>query len=91
MQMAGSNVCSVASCKNVSRKPNKNGEKLIFFNFPKDPCIQREWVKRCSQNEDYPTENKRVCSQHFLPEDYEDELKARLMGFRPRILKQAGK
>lgn len=88
--MPGGSVCSVAICKSNSKKAKEKGEHLMFFTFPKDEKLRKEWVNKCHRQDKFDPKYKRVCSKHFKPEDYEDLLQATLMGSEPRKLKSNG-
>lgn len=85
----GGSTCNVASCKNTSEKAKKCGLEIIFHSFPTDPHIRKEWIRKCYRKDKFTP--RRICSTHFLPSDYEDELEARLMGYRPKKLLKNGK
>lgn len=84
-------ICSVAVCRSNSKKASDAGEKISFFQFPKDPKIRKEWIQNCYRQDKFDPKNKRVCDKHFKEDDYEDGLRARLLNTRPRILKATGK
>ena len=94
--MSGGIVCSVASCKNNSKKinnpenPRWSSKHIIFFTFPKDPKLCKEWIRRCHRKDAFSVKNKRVCSIHFKNDDYEDLMQASTMGFYPKRLQPAG-
>ncbi|XP_045460330.1 uncharacterized protein LOC123670812 [Harmonia axyridis] len=79
--------CSVATCRNNSIKAKETGENLMFLRFPKDFKIQKEWVRKCAKKDEWNPNHKRICSLHFKLDDYEDEMKARLMNIKPKKLK----
>ena len=84
--MPGGTVCSVATCKSNSKKAKENLEHIMFFTFPKEPEIRREWIKKCYRKDKFNPKYKRICSRHFKPNDFEDELQARLTGSQLRKL-----
>ena len=86
----GGTYCSVAICKNNARKAKKSGEKLLFFRFPKDTTVRKEWIHTSTGTDNGNINNKRICSIHFKKEDFEDELQARLLNLQPRKLKKTG-
>lgn len=88
--MSGGNICSIATCQSNSKKPDPDGKKVMFFTFPKDPKILKEWARRCCRKDNWSPKNKRICSKHFLLTDYEDEVRARLMNFQPKQLRKTG-
>lgn len=81
-------ICSVAICKNNAIKAKQMGEKIIWFTFPKDPKIRKEWVKRCYRKDKWDPKNKRICNKHFKQDDYEDQMQAKLMNVTARKLKK---
>ncbi|CAG9768759.1 unnamed protein product [Ceutorhynchus assimilis] len=84
-----SNACSVASCKSRYYNKTKQGrEDLIFFRFPKNREIQKEWLRRCYRQDKINPRNRRICSYHFNPSDFEDEAQAKRMGCPARKLKK---
>ncbi|XP_050300136.1 uncharacterized protein LOC126738744 [Anthonomus grandis grandis] len=81
-------VCSVATCKSNSKKAKEKGENIMFLRFlPKNPNIQREWVRKYARKDKWKPIEKRLCSLHFKSEDYHDEMQARLLNLQPRMLK----
>ncbi|XP_076231436.1 uncharacterized protein LOC143177427 [Calliopsis andreniformis] len=86
--MPSGTVCSVATCKSNSKKVKKNQEHIIFFTFPKDHEIRTEWIRKCYRKDKFNSEYKRIRSLHFEPNDYEDELQARLTGSQLKKLKR---
>lgn len=88
--MPGGMVCSVAICRNNSIKCKEKGENTLFFTFPKDSLIRKEWVRKYYRKDKWNPVNKRVCSKHFKVDDYEDQMHARLMNLIPKKLKKDG-
>lgn len=68
--------CAVADCSNYGRKTTG----IIYHSFPKSLELQKEWVSRCKRADEVNVKNARVCSSHFLPEQYERDLKSELLG-----------
>lgn len=89
--MPGGTVCSVSTCKSNSAKAKAEGQNLMFFTFPKDSQIRKEWVRKCYRKDKWNPDNKRVCSKHFKQHDFEDEMQARLLNIQPKKLKKDGK
>lgn len=78
-------VCSVAVCKNRSKKTSD----VVYHSFPKDPKICATWIVKCRRADPVNTTSARICSDHFVPTDYEDDLKNRLLGLtQKKILKK---
>lgn len=88
--MPGGVICSVAICKSNSKKAKAAGENLMFFRFPKDIQIRKEWIQKCHRQDKWNSDNKRICSKHFKTDDYQDELQARLLDLQPKVLKTNG-
>jgi hypothetical protein len=83
--MVGNN-CAVAVCKNYSAKAKAAQESILFFRFPKDTNIRKQWIQKCHRKDKFRVENSRICSQHFSRQDYEDDMKARLLHTIPKKL-----
>lgn len=86
----GGTICSVVTCKSHAKQKSKTGEYISFHRFPRDPHLRIEWIRKCFRQEGFNPENKRICSKHFLEEDYEDICRARIMNVPPRKLKSTG-
>lgn len=83
------NSCGVAICKNTSINAKKRGLSLRFFTFPKDPVLKKVWATKCHrQDKGFNPSNAKMCSEHFNEDDFEDALKARLLGTTPVKLKK---
>ncbi|CAB3238852.1 unnamed protein product [Arctia plantaginis] len=57
--------CVVQSCKNDTRKHNKQKSNITFHRFPKDPIIMKKWVNALKKSEWEPNIWTRICSLHF--------------------------
>lgn len=88
--MTGGLHCSVPSCKSNSLVARRNGKRIRFFQFPRDPNVQRKWVQRCCKDEKWDTKNKKICQKHFTINDFDDVIQAQLLNIYPRRLKPAG-
>ncbi|XP_035216122.1 peroxynitrite isomerase THAP4-like [Stegodyphus dumicola] len=77
--------CAVATCRNTYR--NTKGRGIIFHAFPKkNLLLTKKWLLQC-RRQDYVNENHaRVCSEHFLASDYEDDMRNRLLGLPQKKL-----
>lgn len=72
-------VCAIATCKNTHK--NSKGKNVIFHVFPKgNNELCKEWLQKCHRNDPVNVKNARICSEHFMEEDYEDDMKNRLLG-----------
>uniref|UniRef100_A0A3Q3WNW4 THAP-type domain-containing protein n=1 Tax=Mola mola TaxID=94237 RepID=A0A3Q3WNW4_MOLML len=58
--------CSVPLCSGSSRL----NSKVSFHSFPVDPEVRARWLTKIGRDSLTPTENTRVCSRHFRPEDF---------------------
>jgi len=66
--------CAVISCRHVFQKFDPNAA-YKFHNFPADPELQQIWLKRCRVKDDFNPNSAKVCTDHFLPDDYERNFK----------------
>ncbi|KAF2878709.1 hypothetical protein ILUMI_27461 [Ignelater luminosus] len=73
--MPGGLRCSVGPCKSHGGKT----KGVSFFSFPRNPQIRHEWIRKCNRPVKINADHARVCSLHFLPSDYERNLKAELL------------
>lgn len=72
--------CKVATCLNATGNPSIRLEQgITFHRFPKNPKLKKLWILRCGQKK-ITAESARVCSEHFLKEDYIDDMQNRLLG-----------
>ena len=67
-------VCAIFGCSNHTRN-----KEISFFRFPKDKEICKVWINHCKGKDFINLKNARICSVHFLPEDYERDLKHKLL------------
>ncbi|KAG8334223.1 hypothetical protein J6590_095467 [Homalodisca vitripennis] len=65
--------CAVATCPNNSKKTKGSEQRVVYHKFPKD---------RDAVNCKYAY----VCSDHFAPSDYIDDMKNRLLGLPQKLL-----
>lgn len=81
--------CAIFGCN--SDPQCKNFESgTSFFRFPKDKVLRNIWKTKCYRNDEFNTENSRICSKHFdSNKDYSRNLKYQLLGIPlpPRIRK----
>ena len=62
--------CSAFGCNYTTKtKKSKKNPNISLHNFPKDEKLRERWIKavRCIRLSKDP----RLCSQHFLPDDFE--------------------
>ena len=66
--------------------------KIKYHHFPKNKAYRDQWVHACCRADTINTKYAIVCSIHFKPEDYKDDLKLRLLGIgspkHHRLLKE---
>jgi len=78
--------CVAFGCKNDSRK----NKECSYYRFPKDSNLRDVWLAKISR-ENVPDVNSKdtvLCSEHFESRCFERDLKAELLGLKPkRILK----
>lgn len=43
---------------------------MRYFTFPSEAELLKQWISACQLDLKYNPKNCRVCSQHFLNEDY---------------------
>ena len=84
--------CIIQTCRNNSHKTRTTDKNTKYHGFPKDVIKRFEWIKKLNSDNWVPDSNACVCSEHFLPTDFERDLKAELLKLPPkRILKPEGK
>jgi hypothetical protein len=83
--------CTVSFCKNslAQTKQNPLTKNIKYHKFPKEPEIRNQWVKYCRRSGSWNPDSCHVCSEHFLPEDYERDLQAELLNLKPRYILKA--
>ena len=72
--------CCVPNC-NQKGYSTSSGEKVSFFNFPKEPLIRKQWIHaiRRDEGKDFViTERTKVCSLHFRSEDLRKSINGRI-------------
>lgn len=74
-------VCSVQGCKSKS-SGGEVGNELRYFRFPTDKIVCNSWVEKCGRKSPINTATARVCSLHFVENDY--LLKHRLLKYSPK-------
>jgi len=71
--------CAVATCTNTYY--NCKDKEILFHRFPeKNREALEQWILKCRRKDPINTKNARICSEHFLNTDYEEDLKSRLLG-----------
>lgn len=87
---SGGHSCSVALCRNTSINAKSRGLTIRFFTFPRDCKLRREWIVKCRRQDSFNPDTARICSQHFTEDDYEDAVRAKVIGEAPKKLKKTG-
>ncbi|KAJ8953307.1 hypothetical protein NQ318_012101 [Aromia moschata] len=55
-----------------------------FFGFPKDEKLKAKWRHLYKREDTFNVNNARICSNHFVDEDYERNLRHELLGYQPK-------
>jgi len=71
--------CSVADCGNWRRKKTHLSE-VIYHNYPKDNDLAKVWLSKTKRADKFNIKNATICSQHFLTNDYQRDLRVELLG-----------
>ncbi|GBN52484.1 hypothetical protein AVEN_14654-1 [Araneus ventricosus] len=78
--------CAVATCPNYHRKTKSKG--VMYHMFPVCPNRNKIWISKCKRQDHINVKYARICSDHFRPSDYMDDMKNRLLGLnQKKILK----
>lgn len=77
--------CSVAICRIDYNKQKKCEEKLVYFRFPKDVALCKEWIRRCYRKDKINPKTARICSRHFKKSDIQEDIHAKIMNRPPKI------
>ena len=80
-----SNNCAVYGCNNNKKKACD--QQISYFKFPKNNDIKAKWIHSCYRSDNINTKHAVICSIHFRDEDYEDDLKARVLNIPRKKLK----
>ena len=77
--------CAVAICK------SPNGPGILYHAFPKDPELRVQWIQACMRKDPINPVHAEICSNHFVEDDYDRDLKYELLGLpkRKRLKKDA--
>lgn len=74
-------ICAVTECKNTLKSKLERGTSLIYHRFPvKNPSLCKVWVTKCHRELSFNYKNATICSDHFKPDDYQDDMMNRLLG-----------
>jgi hypothetical protein len=78
-------VCAVAICS------NPKDDSTFYHRFPKNNELRKKWVLACKRDDQFNPSTSTVCSNHFLPTDYERDFRNELLGLpvKKRLQKEA--
>jgi hypothetical protein len=78
-------VCAVAICS------NPKDDSILYHRFPKNKELRKKWIVACKREDQFNPSTSTVCSNHFLPTDYERDLRNELLGLpvKKRLRKDA--
>ncbi|XP_039300398.1 uncharacterized protein LOC120355776 [Nilaparvata lugens] len=80
--------CAIAGCSNHSDKAKLLN--ISFHKFPKQDDLYKQWVHSCRRKDDFNGKTAVICSQHFVSDDFERDLKSELLKLpKKNILKKA--
>jgi hypothetical protein len=74
--------CAVAIC------PSPKG--VSYHRLPKDPKLRKVWLQSCHRKDEFNHDQARICENHFLPSDFERDLKNELLKLPTRKLLKKG-
>ena len=77
--------CAAFDCNNDSRYTTG----LSYLCFPSDESRRQQWLAKISRADLVISKNSRLCSEHFTPDCFERDLKAELLGVKPRATLKA--
>src|ERR1700727_1693577 len=60
--------CCVPCCS--GGKAKDNDKQISMHRFPKDVNLRTTWINNIHRKDFVPTENTRICSQHFYEKDF---------------------
>ncbi|KAG8325161.1 Protein SPT2 [Homalodisca vitripennis] len=78
--------CAVATCPNNSKKTKGSEQRVVYYKFPKDSETCKIWLSKCKRRDAVNCKYAYVCSDHFAPSDYIDDMKNRLLGLPQKLL-----
>ena len=77
-------ICAIFGCSNQPR----HGKEISFCRFPKDPEVSKRWVTICRKKDTFNVKDARICSIHFLTNDFERNLKHELLDYHPTYTRE---
>lgn len=63
---------------------------ISYHYFPRDEALRSQWLAKISRADLVVSKNFRLCSEHFTPDCYERDLKAEILGLKPRTMLKPG-
>lgn len=72
--------CIAFGCSNDSRY-SKN---ISYHRLPRDEKQRKVWLTKISRENPTISQNSVVCSEHFEPDCFERDMKAELLGSKPK-------
>ena len=78
--------CAAFDCNNDSRYTTG----ISYHCFPRDEALRSQWLAKISRADLVVSKNSRLCSEHFTPDCYERDLKAEILGLKPRSTLKPG-
>ena len=78
--------CAEPSCRNGSGKRNNQAPGTKYHKFPADEVMARRWWQVIKRGEPFPKNYRQhcLCSSHFVPTDYERDLRSELLKLSPQ-------
>ena len=73
-------------CNNDSRYTTG----ISYHCFPRDEPLWSQWLAKISQADLLVSKKSRLCSEHFAPDCLERDLKAEILGLKPRSTPKPG-
>ncbi|CAH3123666.1 unnamed protein product, partial [Pocillopora meandrina] len=78
--------CAAFDCNNDSRYTTG----ISYHCFPRDEALRSQWLAKISRADLVVSKNSKLCSEHFTPDCYERDLKAEILGLKPRSTLKPG-
>lgn len=76
--------CAIFGCNNTNQGKNATvGVK--YHMFPKNPTLVKKWVHICGRSDKINVATARVCSVHFVEEDYPVDALLAMCGINKRL------
>ena len=78
--------CAAFDCNNDSRYTTG----ISYHCFRRDEPLWSQWLAKISQADLLVSKKSRLCSEHFAPDCLERDLKAEILGLKPRSTPKPG-